>query len=135
VDCVIVPTRTRMMAAVVHECLELTQNVAVADPGRSAPTQAATWRKCQSFMCNRGKCDSRASTELEKLMDAFLAEFPRPTNPAAPTSGAARITPPAVSVKLLPESSGRNALLFYVIYITACVAVALRWEYCRILRQ
>jgi hypothetical protein len=117
----------------IQQCIDLSQRV----PSQSRTTTLATiWRKCQSQTCSRDKCEAQAQAELGKLMDTFIADLSDLRIGYSPPSLAARspVAPlpiPAAIAYRPPEKRTNAVVLYYVLYILACTAVLIRWEYIR----
>ncbi len=130
IDCVRVSGGT----LVVHQCLALSEIVS-ASSRRSGATLAGTWRKCESFVCSGPRCARFLRSGLEGLTGDFLAEYENRT--AAPAV-ARQATPakPAVAVRPAPVrsyaprfTSAQAVTAFYSLYILACMAVLLYWQF------
>jgi hypothetical protein len=125
IDCTPVSALSRTVA--VHACLELSERAS------TAPRVTATrWKKCQSYACSNATCEARARSELRGLVDAFLVDIPpsdssiAPAPPVLTTAGVPAPAPPAFKLPLSP------AALFYLLYVINCIAVVIRWEFCKL---
>ncbi len=134
VDCVPVIARARTTGQAVHQCLDLSQRVSLPSPARGV-TLATTWRKCQSYTCRNGQCEAKVRSGLRSLVDAFLTDIGQsnsaselPAQPIAaklPAIGSLTVNAPVPKLTLTPVAT------FYLMYIMTCLAVLVRWEYCR----
>jgi hypothetical protein len=140
VDCVALGSGARTGSTAVHECLGFSELVSTATHTRGAAL-ASTWRKCQSFVCTRGSCDPPLRAGVNGLTNEFLTTFepriravpPPPALTPAPAPIPAPVkapAPPALSpMTQVTTVSSRSILLFYSVYILACMSVLLYWHF------
>jgi hypothetical protein len=112
-DCMAMEDGTRAAIAV-HQCLAFSEVVSASRQDK--PILASTWRKCQSYTCRSGNCDSQASATTGTLLGAFLVEFQRRTQAEATQFV------PAITYNPPPK---RNVVqfVFYTGFIMACLSV------------
>ena len=138
VDCVALGSGARTGSTAVHECLEFSELVSTASHTRGAAL-ASTWRKCQSFVCSRGNCDPPLRAGVNGLLNEFLGTINRriravPASPvAAPVPVPVQVRAPvptvAYAMAQVTVVSSRGLLLFYSVYILACMSVLLYWHF------
>jgi hypothetical protein len=133
------PAASQMPFPVViaQQCLSLSQVVSEASAANGLHL-ATTWRTCESYKCGGLKCAEKALTAQMVLVDRFLPAFaqlrarhetrePAATRPEPPIEASVGIPDlgPAPARTLNPR------VVYYGFYILACVAVLVRWEWCR----
>jgi len=138
VDCVALGSGARTGSTAVHGCLGFSELVSTTSHTRGAAL-AGTWRKCQSFVCTRGNCDPPLRAGVNGLVNEFLAAFetrvravPNSPDPApVPVPAPAPVSVPAVAYAMAQVTvvSSRGLLLFYSVYILACMSVLLYWHF------
>ncbi len=136
VDCVPVATAGRTTGTAVHQCLSLSQIVALPGQDRGV-TLATTWRKCQSYPCAGRNCEAAIRSGQRNLVDAFLADLrERAAQPTRPQPGAANMSrvpggAPASAFASALDVALSPAVLIYLLYIMTCLAVLGRWQHRR----
>ena len=134
--CVPLAAESGARSMAVHQCLALSQ--AVSMPGQvNGVTSATTWRQCRQYTCSIRQCDANARSGQHDLVTAFLAEFREQfTKPAQPASAAppAQQAHPAEAAMVqieVPRTTLKASVIIFGLYILTCVAVLIRWEWCR----
>jgi len=122
-------------AVAVHQCLGLSQVVSVPGQG-SGVTMATTWRQCQQYTCAGKQCEALARGSQRNLLTAFLGDFREqftkraPAAPLAPVQASVAPDPGPVYLAI-PRPVLKLSAVFYTLYILTCIAVLVRWEFCR----
>lgn len=121
VDCVPVSAaggRNTGRNLAVHQCLGFSEVVSAA-AGGGQPMLASTWRQCESYICETGKCEATVDAGLTGLVDTFLSVL------------AERSSQPPVR----PPSSGTGGtvtpyerVIFFGLYTVTCLTMFLYWQ-------
>jgi hypothetical protein len=109
-------------ALATHECLDFSELVQTAS-NEGRPALASTWRKCATLSCARGKCDAGVQAAVQdqlRELSAVLQE--RRAAAAAPAPA------PAPERRFTIEVSRRGLVLFYSLYIVACLSLIVYWQ-------
>lgn len=142
-DCVIVSSGTRSGTMVVNECLTFSELVSTPlNENRMA--LASTWRKCESYTCNRTKCaaadrktaqlidyfsaylrerDTQSSISLDKSQPEVLPHPGKRIAPASSTRGPANVDSRST---ILASTTGYTVI--YGIYVLNCLCILLYWQ-------
>jgi hypothetical protein len=129
IDCQ--PTSTSMVP--VQQCLSLSQ--AVSEPTAANGLHlATTWRNCRAYTCSKQTCGQLAHNAQRALVDQFIPAFR-----ALSTKTEARVQSPvpqhqdvvaaSVAYVAAPEPVLNPVVVFYMVYILACVSVLLLWQW------
>lgn len=118
VDCVPVKAAGGHNLAV-HQCLGFSEVVSAAASG-GQPMLANTWRQCESYICESGKCEATVNAGLNGLVDTFLSVL-------AERSSQAPVRPPANSGTSGPVTSYER-VLFFGLYTVTCLTMFLYWQ-------
>ncbi len=102
------------------ECLVFSEMVSV--PTTGSRSLAATWRSCRAFTCNRANC-AAARTGIQGLLDEFASELSERNAQASQILTISESAP-------APQPVNRRLaiLVFYSLYIIACITVMLYWR-------
>ena len=135
VDCVARGPRAGDRGIAVQQCLGYSELVS-GPSSKSGLSFANTWRKCQSFVCASGRCESSMRAGMNTLMSTFFTELGKArksSDPnARPLDGHGQpLTPPAITGKTVSQDSAGGILVntvYYAVYILACMIVLLYWQ-------
>jgi hypothetical protein len=123
-DCV-AAGRSHGSGIVVHQCLDFSQVVSLPDQAKSVAV-ASTWRNCQAFSCDVGKCEAAMQSNVHSLVERFVADYHdrlATEHPAKPQ--VERVVPDQTSL-IVGVSPGLR-MAYYGAYILTCMIVILRW--------
>ena len=120
----------------VQQCLSLSQGVFDASAANGQHF-ATTWRNCQSYTCRQYCVEIARSTQrtlirqLIPIIRALIAKSQATvSHPALELHradvAAIRVAYPAASKPMLKPN-----VIFYSLYILTCMALLLRWQWCR----
>jgi len=104
----------------VHECVTFSELVNPAtNSGR--PTLAASWRKCESYTCDREKCEAARPYE-EASVDDFVNYYQERT--AAAQRALEEVA--AAAKSRAPDPQTR--VIFLAAYVMCCLSVLVFWQ-------
>jgi hypothetical protein len=120
VDCVAVSSDSGAALAT-HECLDFAELVQTpSTDGRSA--LASTWRKCATSTCARARCDAGVRGAIQDQIRELSAVLQERVAVVAP----ARVPEPERRFSI--EVSRGGLVLFYSLYIAACLSLIVYWQ-------
>lgn len=125
-DCVPRGPRAGDSGIAVEQCLGYSELVSAPAP-KTGVGLANTWRKCQSFVCASGRCESSMRAGLNVLMNSFFADFEKTRAASALT-----VRPIEVHAPASAQNTGatiRATAAFYFLYILACIILLLYWQF------
>jgi hypothetical protein len=106
----------------VQECVTFSELVNPTKNGER-PTLAATWRKCESYTCDRAKCEAARPYE-EASIDDFLNYF---QERQATEQGALERAAAAARSRRGPSPEALP--IFLGIYVMCCLTVLMYWQF------
>jgi hypothetical protein len=147
VDCAAPAPNSHKRTMAVQECLTLFE-LASAPSKEGKATLASTWRKCQSYTCNRPKCEVSERYGAQ-LMEEFLNDFrerssgdqvSRAQSRSQPNSGVAAVqsisaaqAAPRVGPCSFQHSTDTPVdtvrVVIYAAYILTCISVFVYWQF------
>ncbi len=117
----------------VQQCFALSQAVPDASAANGLHL-ATTWRNCQSYVCSKQSCGESARAARRTLTSQVIAALrtaPGQTATAAKETRPAEQTPIPLIPAAIPASVLNPGAIFYILYILTCIAVLIRWQWCR----